>query len=172
MKKRLLIAILCFSALSATILPSTSSHVYAANHSTARPAFLDKTRFVAHMGLAYYAFHHFVWTAYKKGEFNKGAPHRVTNLVKAALALIFAYHEASVAYGIAEKSNSKTLHLLVSPIKAMMNAFHSVAGRWKQGNFQTSDGTSLYNSVSNLTKAAMKSGVGAIPDIPVKIPGL
>lgn len=172
MKKRVLIAVLCLAALFAAVLPAANTNVYAANHSAARPAFLDKTRFVAHMGLAFYAFHHYVWVAYRKGEFKSGAPHRTLNLIKAGVALLFAYHEAKTAYTIAQRSNSKTLHVLTSPISKLMNTFYSVQAKWKRGNFSPSDATSLNNTVSGLASAAHRSGFGAIPDIPVGIPGL
>jgi len=37
-------------------------------------AFLDKTRFVAHLGVAYFCFHHWVLVPYEHGAFNAGAP--------------------------------------------------------------------------------------------------
>jgi hypothetical protein len=35
-------------------------------------AFLDKTRFLAHVGVAYYAFHHWVLTPYRNQQFASG----------------------------------------------------------------------------------------------------
>src|ERR687884_1626997 len=83
------------------------------------PAFLDKTRFLLHAGAGFYAFHHFVWARYKNGGFSASDPHRKSNIVKAAIALLFAYHEFKVSYRIANNSHSKTLHLLVLPLNKL-----------------------------------------------------
>jgi hypothetical protein len=63
------------------------------SHSQAHPALFDKTRFVLHLGLAYFAFHHFVYKPYKAGSFKAGASHRTTSIIKAGVALLITYHE-------------------------------------------------------------------------------
>jgi len=82
--------------------------------SFARPSYalLDKTRFAAHLGVAYFCFHHWVLKPIQAGEFSKGAPHRVSTIVKGGAALLFAVHEVKVAERIAHKSNSPLLHSL------------------------------------------------------------
>ena len=45
-------------------------------------AFLDKTRFVAHLGIAYFCFHHWVLKPYQQGAFAGGAPHRISTIIK------------------------------------------------------------------------------------------
>ena len=65
-------------------------------------AFLDKTRFVAHLGVAYFCFHHWLLRPYEAGAFSPDAPHRITTVVKGGVALLFAVHEVRVAQRIAE----------------------------------------------------------------------
>src|ERR687883_456591 len=84
-----------------------------------RAAFLDKTRFLVHAGIAFFIIHH-EYHRYKQGYFRAGTPGRVRHLVVAAAALAIAVHEARVAYRIAEKSHSKTLHLLTSPFASLV----------------------------------------------------
>src|SRR4051812_36839632 len=109
-----LLAAFLLAVVSPSVAGRTSAAVPAAPAATSsqtHAAFLDKTRFVLHAGAGFYAFHHFVWARYKNGGFSASDPHRTSNIVKAALALLFAYHEFKVAYNIANKSNSKTLHV-------------------------------------------------------------
>ena len=112
----------------------------AAGSMQSHTAIFDKTRFLFHMGLAYYAFHHFVYKRYKEGGFARGAPHRFRNIVKAAIAIWFTYHELKKAYQIANNSHSKLLHALVSPLNALIGRANSVHARLSKGQY--SDGYS------------------------------
>ena len=124
-------------AVSPSFMGHTSAAVPAAPVATSaqtHAAFLDKTRFLLHAGAGFYAFHHFVWARYKNGGFSTGDAHRKSNIVKAALALLFAYHEFKVAYNIADKSNSKTLQLLAAPLNKLGGAVNTVYARLKGGS--------------------------------------
>lgn len=107
---------------------SPAAHVATAGH--AHAALLDKTRFLLHMGFAYFAFHHFVYDRFHAKQtqadgttyvnlFAKGQPHRTANLVKAAVALVFMVHELKVSYKIAKDSHSGTLHALIAPLAGL-----------------------------------------------------
>ncbi|WP_163573816.1 hypothetical protein [Fodinicola feengrottensis] len=62
----------------------------------------DKTKFVLHAGLAFGAFHHWIWKPYKANAFSKGQKGRITALIKGALAAAFTIHELKVAKADAE----------------------------------------------------------------------
>src|SRR5918911_5367043 len=141
---------------------ATSSHTH--------PAFLDKTRFLLHAGAGFYAFHHFVWARYKNGGFSASDPHRKSNIVKAALALLFAYHEFKVAYNIANKSNSKTLHALVAPLNGLNGAVGTVYTRLKGGQYSDADIESLNDNISSFGKLSGSNGY-TIKDRAVPVPG-
>jgi hypothetical protein len=136
----------------------------------AHTAILDKTRFLLHAGAAFFAFHHFVWKRYKEGAFRKGAPHRTANIIKAAIALFFAYHELKVAYQIAEKSHSKTLHAIIAPLTMLMSLANSVAVRLHHKEYSDSEITSLNSAFASFGKTSTKEGY-AIKDRPVPVPG-
>lgn len=135
------------------------------------PAFLDKTRFLLHVGEAYFAFHHWVYAPYKKGAFAHGAHGRTFSLIKAGIALAFAYHEMKVAYGIAEKSHSKLLHALVAPLDALAGKTNSLGALLHRGGYDEAGVQNLNGSVNSF--GALASGNGyAIKDVPTPIPGL
>ncbi|HLJ66044.1 MAG TPA: hypothetical protein VKX16_01630 [Chloroflexota bacterium] len=178
MKRAILSLALVIGLLSAVVMGSGSAgsgvavqSVQAASAPNAPAHFFDKTRFLAHMGIAYYAFHHWVIIPWQHHQFNSGAPHRTSTIVKAGIATLFAYHEAHVAYDIANKSNSKLLHALVSPINKLLSLAGSVGNKLKKGQYSTSDLSNLSSSVSSVGTAAAKNGY-TIKDIVTPIKGL
>ncbi len=134
-------------ASAAAIAPSTavSSH----------PAAFDKTKFVFHLGAAYYAFHHFVYNPYKAGTLNRN--HKV-NLVKAGLALAFAYHEVHTAYTLAQGSHSRTLHLLTLPMSALANRFQALKSKISGGTYSAGDMSGLNSQANGFQSLAGRTG--------------
>jgi hypothetical protein len=138
----------------------------------ARPsmAVLDKTRFVAHLGVAYFCFHHWVSNPYRDGKFEAGAPHRTTTIIKAGGALLFAVHEAKVSSKIAHLSKDKMLQKVAGSLDAMTNSFSTVGERFKSGKFSKSDYDSLNGSFGAMDASARASSI-QVKDVPVTIPG-
>jgi hypothetical protein len=168
-----LLAVLLLAVVSPSFAGRTSAAVPAAPAATSsqtHAAFLDKTRFLLHAGAGFYAFHHFVWARYKNGGFSASDPHRKSNIVKAVIALAFAYHEFKVAYRIASKSNSKTLHALVAPLNRLGGSVNTVATRLKSGQYSDTDIESLNDNVSSFGKLSGSNGY-AIKDRAVPVPG-
>ena len=168
-----LLAALLFAVVSPSLAGRTSAAAPAAPAATSsqtHAAILDKTRFLLHAGAGFYAFHHFVWARYKNGGFSASDPHRKGNIVKAALALLFAYHEFKVAYGIAYKSNSKTLHALIAPLNRLGGAVNTVYTRLKGGQYSDADIQSLNNNVNSFGRLSASDGY-TIKDRAVPVPG-
>jgi hypothetical protein len=57
-----------------------------------------KTKFLLHMGLAFGAFHRYVYKPFRAGAFKSGAAGRLKALLKAGAAALFAAHELKVAH--------------------------------------------------------------------------
>ena len=134
-------------------------------------AFLDKTRFVAHLGVAYFAFHHWVMRPYEQGAFAAGAPHRISSIVKGGVALLFAVHEVDVAERIAAHSPDPLLHRLSGAVIALGATFAAVGDRFKSGHFNPSDVTTANDATTSLGSLASAAGI-PIQDKAVPIPGL
>ncbi len=91
----LLILLACFAAAcsakttttgtgaSASASPTSASSAQCA---TAGTRHFEKTRLVADLGLAYGAFHRYLYKPYQAGTFAKGAPGRTTAIIKGGLA--------------------------------------------------------------------------------------
>lgn len=134
------------------------------------PAFLDKTRFLAHLGVAYFVFHHWVMNPYREGAFTQGAPHRTAAIVKGGAALLFAVHEVHVSEKIAQKSKDPLLQKLDAGVAGLENSFASVGQRMKSGQFSPQDVSTLDSQTSSVDSQAAASGAH-IKDVPVAVPG-
>ena len=152
---------LVVAALVAAMLTGSVSPSY---------AFLDKTRFVAHLGIAYYCFHHWVWNPYKEGKFSGGAEHRTATIVKGGIATLFAYHEIKVSESIAQKSKDPLLQKLAGAIPSMTAAFATVGSKLKSGHFDPKDIEGLNGLTGSIARTAA-SGGAVIKDVPVPVPG-
>ena len=135
---------------------------------TAKPAsaLFDKTRFVAHLGVAYFCFHHWVVKPLQAGGFADGAPHRVSTIVKGGAALLFAYHEVKVSEKIAHDSNSPILHSLDAKLIALGSSFATVGTSLKSGQFNLDDIKGLTAMTSSVKTDAAAAGED-IKDVPV-----
>jgi hypothetical protein len=90
-----------------------------------------KTKFVLHAGLAFGAFHRYIWKPAKAGKFSHPLSHKLT-IIKAGLAGAFVYHEVKIA--LKDAQSSPTLSKLVAPLTALQNRVHSLGNDVKSGN--------------------------------------
>ncbi|GAC1309669.1 MAG: hypothetical protein NVSMB19_23520 [Vulcanimicrobiaceae bacterium] len=141
--------------------------------SFARPssAFLDKTRFAAHLGVAYFCFHHWVLGPFQHGDFSNGAPHRTSSIVKGGAALLFAVHEVKVAQKIAHNSKSPLLHKLDGKLVGLAASFAAVGASLKGGHAAPEDIKGLSTTTDSVSADASAAGE-PIRDVPVAIPGV
>ncbi len=114
-----------------------------------------KTKFVLHSGLAFGAFHHFIYKPYKAGNLHG------LGLVKAGLAGLFAYHEVKLA--LTDAQSSPLLSRLVSPLTALQSKFQSLGTALKGG---TVDKTAIEsaNTQAGVTGAASRAAGQPITD--------
>src|SRR5690348_8119860 len=103
MTRKVLAPALLVALLVTTAPPLVSSGVRAAAHALpavgsthSAPHVLEKTRFVLYVGIAAYCIH-YVFKHYQHGDYSSGAAHRVTNIAKAAAALLLAYNRLKAA---------------------------------------------------------------------------
>ena len=133
-------------------------------------AFLDKTRFVAHLGVAYFCFHHWVLKPYQEGDFANGAPHRISTLVKGGAALLFAVHEVKVSEKIARNSPDPLLQKLDGGLTSLVGSFGAVGEKLKSGQFNPADIEGLKGLTGSVASGAAADGA-TIKDVPVPAPG-
>jgi len=71
--------------------------VHVASVTGSHAAFLDKTRFLGDMGIAFWCIHH-VYAKYKAGYYASGASGRAKHIIAAGVVLFIAYNRLQAAY--------------------------------------------------------------------------
>jgi hypothetical protein len=156
-----LVAVVCVVALAITACGSSKSSssspaaAATASVSTTSTTHLAKTKFVLHAGLAFGAFHRWIYKPAKAGDLSHPLEHKLTT-VKAALASAFVYHELKLA--LADAQASPTLSKLVAPITDLQNKLHGLAGSVKSGGATSADVTGLDSTVSSIKSQAAAAG--------------
>jgi hypothetical protein len=124
----------------------------------------DKTKFVLHAGLAFGAFHHFIYEKAKNGQFVSGASGRIKNLIEAGLAGVFVIHELKLVKADAE--SSPTLCHLVAPLDEAGAELTALKDKIKSGNASQQDLDNVNNSINQAQNGAANAGVPAPDQVP------
>ena len=119
----------------------------------------DKAKFVLHAGLAFGAFHHFIYAPYKAGTL-----HGVGALAKAGLAGLFTVHELKLAKADAE--SSPTLCHLAAPFDKASAAISNSSGQIRSGKASSQDIEGMNNDVNAVQGGAKADGVPAPDQVP------
>ena len=114
-----------------------------------------KTKFVLHAGLAFGAFHHWIYKPLKAGDFHHPLSHKLTTL-KAVAAAAFTYHELKLA--LADAQADPTLSHLVAPVTALQNKMKGLGSSLKSGNIDTSAIDSANGSIGSIHSEAASAG--------------
>ena len=153
--------VLCVFALavagcgSSSSSPTGSAAAAGSTAATTTTTHLAKTKFVLHAGLAFGAFHRWIYKPAKAGELSHPLEHKLTT-VKAALAAAFVYHELKLA--LADAQASPTLSKLVAPITDLQNKLHGLAGSVKSGGASAGDVNGIDSTISSIKSQAAAAG--------------
>ena len=152
-------AVLAVLALAATGCGSSGSSSSPSSASGAASGtsttHFAKTKFVLHAGLAFGAFHRWIYKPAKAGTLRHPFEHPLT-AAKAALAAAFVYHELKLA--LADAQANPTLSKLVAPITALQDKLHSLAGSVKSGGASPADVSGLDSAISSIKGQAASAG--------------
>lgn len=118
---------------------------------------LAKTKFVIHAGLAFGAFHRYIYKPFKAGRFAHPASSKLA-LVKGGVAGIFAYHEVKVA--LKDAQSSRLLSKLVSPLTALQAKLSALGSALKRGK---SDPAAINAANSDVTSIRAQSANAGQP---------
>jgi hypothetical protein len=114
------------------------------------------TKFVLHVGLAFGAFHHYIYTPLRSGELRRGAPHRLATLAKGALAAAFVVHELRIAREDAQSSNQ--LRPLLVKLDNLESRIEGLIPGLKSGTASTTAISGASSATSSLGSAS--NGLG------------
>ena len=130
---------------------------------TATTTHFAKTKFVLHAGLAFGAFHRYIYKPFKAGKFGGGLLHHKLATAKAALAAAFAYHEVKLA--LADARSSKILSTLLAPILALQAKLSSLTSRLKHGSADPAAIQSAQSATDTIAAGSARAGQ-PVSDLP------
>jgi hypothetical protein len=151
----------CGSSTSA----SSGSSAAGSGSSTASVGHLPTAKFVLHAGLAFGAFHRYIYKPFKAGSFTGGSifKHKLA-LVKAGLAGLFAYHELKLA--VADARASPTLSKLLTPVDALAAKLSALGSSLKGGHLDPSSVESANSDITSLAGQARQAGASVVSQTP------
>jgi hypothetical protein len=121
-----------------------------------------KTKFAFHAGLAFGAFHHFIYKPVKAGDLRHPFSHKLT-LVKAGLAALFVKHELSLA--LRDAQADPALSKLVSPITALQTKIAALRGI-NTGSANPADVTQANGSIGSIKQGSASAGQPVSEHVP------
>lgn len=118
-----------------------------------------KTKFVLHSGLAFGAFHRYLYKPYQAGTFKKGAKGRIGAFVKGGLAALFVKREIRLASEDV-KANPTLCKAIAAPLGKIGDGVKSAFDKLKSGD---SSGIENVNGlVSSVSGTSKKDGVDIV----------
>jgi hypothetical protein len=134
---------------------SSSSSSSGTGSATTTHVKLAKTKFVLHAGLAFGAFHRWIYKPFRAGTLSHPLSHKLV-ATKAALAGAFTYHELKLA--LRDAQADPTLSKLVAPVTALQNRMNGVASGLKSGHVDTSQIQDANGSIASIHQQSASAG--------------
>jgi hypothetical protein len=143
------------SRRSSSSAASASTSAAITSNETSSSVKLAKTKFVIHAGLAFGAFHRWIYKPVKAGYLQQPLRHKLA-LAKGGLAAAFVSHELKLA--LADAQADPTLSKLVSPVTALQDKLKGLPSDLKSGTANPADVLSANDSIGSLKQLAAGAG--------------
>lgn len=142
----------CIAAFGVAGCGSSNSSSSTATSTTTHFA---KTKFLFHAGLAFGAFHHFIYNPYRAGNFKHPLSHKLA-VAKAALAATFVYHELNLAAN--DVRSSKLLSRLFAPLTIVASKIRGLGNPIKSGQDPGAEIAAANSSLASIKSTAASNG--------------
>ncbi len=123
---------------------------------TVKNIHFSNTKFLFHMGLAFGAFHRYIYKPLRNGALRSGAPHRIAALLKGGLAAAFIVHELRLAHDDALSSDQ--LRPLANKLDSVSSKLDGLVASLKNGSATTAAIASVSGATAAIGAAA--TGLG------------
>ncbi|MUL49596.1 hypothetical protein FZI85_29495 [Mycobacterium sp. CBMA293] len=115
-----------------------------------------KTKFVAHSGLAFGAFHRWLWKPFEAGTFKKGASGRMSAFIKGGLAALFVKREVRLATTDVQ-ADPTLCKSIIAPLDKLGDTVQASFDKLKGGD--ASGLTDLNSSIGSIESTSQTDGV-------------
>ena len=153
----------CGGSSSSSSASAASAGTAAATATGSGSTSLPTTKFVLHAGLAFGAFHHWIYKPVKAGALKHPFEHKLA-LIKAGLAALFVTHELRLAVGDAKQS--KVLKPVVAPLTAAADKLAGLKNSITGGSVNPSDLDGVNAQLSQAGQAAKSAGASVTESVP------
>jgi hypothetical protein len=143
------------SATSAASSSPSAATTAVATSCPSKATGFAKTKFIAHAGLGFGAFHRYIYKPYRAGTFRSGAHGRLTAFIKAGLAALFIKREIRLA-GLAAQKSPALCKLILAPLRTVSETVQDAVTKLKGGD--TSGITSVQGAISQVKSSAVSQG--------------
>jgi hypothetical protein len=120
-----------------------------------------KTKFVAHSGLAFGAFHHWLWKPFEAGTFKTGADGRISAFIKGGLAALFVKREIRLATTDVQ-ADPTLCKAIIAPLDKIGDTVQAAFDKLKGGD--ASGVTDLNSSIGSIESTSQSDGVAIQED--------
>ncbi|WP_067487888.1 hypothetical protein [Actinomadura hibisca] len=150
-------------AVGSTTTPATSITPTASDSPEVCPSEqtkkFAKTRFTADAGLAFGAFHRWIYKPYQAGTFNKDAEGRTKAFVKAGAAAAFAANRLNAARKMVN-ADPKLCGALKKPLDSLTNSLGGMVDKLKSGDINPAEIGAVGGAIDSFKSDASKNGAG------------
>ncbi len=153
----------CGSSSSSSSSSASVASTATSTSSSATKSSLATAKFALHAGLAFGAFHHWIYNPVKAGALRNPGSHKLA-LVKAGLAALFVYHELKLSAENAK--SSKLLSPLVAPLTAAGVKLSSLKSSITSGSVSPSDIDGINSSLGQIKSQAQANGQSIRESVP------
>jgi hypothetical protein len=151
----LLAVVGCLAVVAAGCGSKSSSTSTLGSSAAGTSTHFAKTKFVFHAGLAFGAFHHFIYKPFKAGDLRHPLSHKLA-IAKGALAATFVYHELKLA--ATDVKASPTLSKLFAPITLVANKIRALGNPIKSGQDPSAAISGANSSLASIKSTAASNG--------------
>ncbi|MDQ2896430.1 MAG: hypothetical protein M3Y09_12445 [Actinomycetota bacterium] len=161
MRQLTLIALVSMSVAGFTVAgcgsssSNSSAGGSAVSSSSSGTTHFAKTKFLLHAGLAFGAFHRYIYKPFRAGVFSHPFLHKLS-LLKAGLAALFITHELKIA--AVDVRSSKLLSRLFSPLTAVAAKLGALRSAITGGSVSASDIGGVQSQRSSIGSTASSHG--------------
>jgi hypothetical protein len=115
-----------------------------------------KTKFVLHLGLAFGAFHRYIYKPLRAGAFRAGATGRLRAFLKAAASVAFIVHELRIARE--DALADEHLRPIANKVEALLGRVGGLGSSLKAGSLDAASLLGAAGAVSSLGAASGNAG--------------
>jgi hypothetical protein len=157
------VAVLVLAGCGSSGSSSSSSAGTAAGTTSSSSPSLPTAKFVLHAGLAFGAFHHWIYGPIKAGALKHPFSHKLA-LIKAGLAALFVSHELRLA--VEDAKASKLLKPVVAPLTAAASKLEGLKSSITGGSVNPSELDGVNSQLSQAGQAAQSAGQSIRESVP------